>query len=361
MLLKELKLRSFRNYRRLDWSVGSGVNALVGINGQGKSNLLEAIYMLVTMKSYRGSRHQDMVLKNQKGYFIGGIVQSEIEARVKYYWGNDGRKLSLNEEPVASLKDYLGVIKGVIFSSEDIQLVRGSGRFRRRFLDLICTQIEVGYLENLQAYARALKHRNSLLKRSTIDSALLESFSYQLVKLGNNLIQTRRALVPRLNSLTRNSIAQITSGGEESLQITYKSSVKEDFEGELNRAQKRDIQYGTTSVGPHRDDLSLTINNLQADTFASEGQQRSIVIALKLSQVELLKQMFGYPPILLIDDVFGELDKVRKAAFIPLLESVNHGGSQVFLTSTDADSLKEKSNNWKFWEVKSGSVSDLNR
>lgn len=360
MLLKDLKLRSFRNYRRLDWKVGPGVHALVGRNGQGKSNLLEAIYMLITMKSYRGARHQDMILKNHKGYFIGANIQSEIEARIKFYWGHDGRKLSLNEESVSSLRDYLGVVKGVIFSSEDIQLIRGSGKFRRRFIDLICSQIVVGYLEKLQAYAKALKHRNALLKRPRVDQDLLQTFSHQLIQLGNSLTKARKEIIPQINSLSSDSISKITSGQQEQLEIQYKPSVKEDFKTELEKAQKRDLISGTTSVGPHRDDLAITVNELEANSFASEGQQRSIVIALKLTQVRLLKQKFGYPPILLIDDVFGELDLDRKKAFIPLIERINQGRSQVFLTATDIHPLQAVSNNWNTWEIKSGSISPIN-
>lgn len=361
MFLKEIRLRSFRNYRRLDWGAGPGVHILTGENGQGKTNLLEAVYLLSTMKSFRGARHQEMIHHGHKGYFVGAEVQSDVLARIKFYWGVAERKLSLNEEPIGSLREYLGVVRTVIFSNEDIHLVRGSGRYRRRFLDLICCQTQPGYLETLQQYSRALKHRNALLKKRSHDRPLLDSFSGQLVRLGNQLIKSRHLVLPEMARVAQSSFDQISHGKAEELAMKYKPSIKEDFESELKRNLERELATGVTSIGPHRDDIQFKIKEMNAASHASEGQQRSLVLALKLAQVHILKNTSGVNPILLIDDVLGELDPARKSAFMPMIEKAQGGHGQVMMTTTDPHLREKVSRLWNFWEVKNGSISKLNR
>lgn len=357
MTLRELRLRTFRNLPRLDWTIGSGVHVLTGANAQGKTNLLESIYLLSTMKSFRGATHHEMIQEGKKGYFIGAHFQAETDARIKFYWSPRERKLTLNEEPVASLADYLGVVKTVVFSSADIQLVRGSGRFRRRFIDLICCQTKPGYLLCLQNYSKAVKSRNLLLKRRPADPRLLASFSNQVVHLGNQIMEERKNMIPKISPMARLAFRQISKARDEELIIEYQPSVRQDFAHELERHFPRDSQSGSTGIGPHRDDILFKIQNRDADRYASEGQQRSLVLSLKMAQTQILKGLFGYSPILLIDDVMGELDPARKEAFLPLLHHAQSHSAQVFMTTTETTWPGDIAKNWTFWSLQAGQLS----
>lgn len=357
MVIRELRLRTFRNYTRLDWCIGPGVHVLTGGNGQGKTNLLEAIYLLSTMKSFRGARHQEMIQEGHDGYFVGAAVQGEYEARVRLYRRRQDRKLTLNEEPVASLHEFLGVVKTVVFSSEDIQLVKGSAAVRRRFLDLVCAQTQPGYLKTLQNYNKAVKSRNILLKRRDCDRKVLAGFTHQVVTLGNAILDTRRRVIPKISPMARLAFRSIAEGRDEELIIEYRSSVKNDFQQDLDRLLDREFQLGSTTIGPHRDDIHLKIHHREASKFASEGQQRTLVLALKLAQIQFLHDLSGASPILLIDDVMGELDHSRRKAFIPLLEKARHGRAQVIMTCTEPDWPANLTENWQFWTVSSGKLS----
>jgi len=196
--LVHLRLRDFRNYARLDADFVPGFHLLLGNNAQGKTNILEAIYLLATLRSFRGVGGTQMVRLGQKGYFVGARVLGQGKREIKMYWSMSERKLSLDNRPVRKLTDYLGVLRVVVFCTEDLLLVKGTARMRRRFLDLLLSQTHPGYLPLLQRYTQALRSRNALLKQRTLDEAALESFSRELVHLGDQLIQRRRELAPKL-------------------------------------------------------------------------------------------------------------------------------------------------------------------
>lgn len=356
MVLKEIKLRSFRNYSRLDWNPGPGIHLLTGENGQGKTNLLESIYFLSTMKSFRGARQSEMTQKGKRGFFIGASFDAQTEVRIKYFWSPGEKKFSLNEEPVQTIRDFLGTLKSVIFSSQDLLLVKGSGRNRRRFLDLLCSQTIPDYLGHLQNYSKALKHRNALLKRKDPDSQLVDTFTKQLVHFGDAIMEGRKSMMPELQKSSQLAINQIIQNQNEPVDLLYKPSVKASFEDEIHKVFSRDLALGSTSIGPHRDDLSLKIKGLDADSHASEGQQRTLALALKYAQLIILKSVSGSWPILLVDDVLGELDSHRRSAFLPLLEEAQSRAGQVFITGTDASIPPKLSNSWTSWSVESGNI-----
>ena len=191
MHLVQLRLRDFRNYARLDVGFGPGLHFLLGDNAQGKTNVLETIYLLATLRSFRGVGGAQMVRHGQKGYFIGANIVGQGEHEVKIYWSASERQLTLDGRPVRKLTDYLGVLRTVVFCTEDVQLVKGPGRARRRFLDLLLSQTHPTYLPLLQRYARALRSRNALLKHPAYDPAALESFSRQLIESGDEIIRPR--------------------------------------------------------------------------------------------------------------------------------------------------------------------------
>ena len=198
MHLSRLKLRDFRNYVRLDAEFGPGCHVLLGNNAQGKTNILEAVYLLATLRSFRGCGGAQMIRQGAKGYFVGGSVVGQGVSEIKAYWSPRERKLSLNERPIRRLADYFGVLRAVVFCSEDLALVKGPAQGRRRFLDLLLAQTVPGYLTLLMRYAKALRSRNALLKQALIDLVELDGFTLELVQAGEALIAARREFVPAL-------------------------------------------------------------------------------------------------------------------------------------------------------------------
>ena len=406
MHLAHLRLRDFRNYTRLDADFAPGFHLLLGDNAQGKTNILEAVYLMATLRSFRGVGGAQMIRHGQKGYFVGGtvvggamptlslaspkggegrgeeadisqiqnpspqpsprsggeretkILTSHGEREVKIYWSARERKLALDGQPVKRLGDYLGVLRAVVFCTEDLQLVKGAARARRRFLDLLLAQTQPAYLPLLQRYMRAVRARNALLKHSRpsgTDEATLDSFSHELVELGNQLIRMRTELAPKFSPLARLAYRRISNDAEE-LRIEYQPSVKKDFAVELAQSRSRERTYRSTLVGPHRDDLRLLLNEKSAAQFGSEGQKRTLAIALKMAQAEYLAGIHGSAPVLLIDDVMGELDVKRRSGFLPLLEQVRKTSGQVFMTATEENWPAELGRDLQRWEVQAGTL-----
>jgi len=384
-----LRLRDFRNYARLDADFAPGFHLLLGDNAQGKTNILEAVYLMATLRSFRGVGGTQMIRHGQKGYFVGGSVvggtvptssgssgresapsdQSRLTSaatmltthggrEVKIYWSVRERKLALDGQPVKRLGDYLGVLRAVVFCTEDLQLVKGAARARRRFLDLLLAQTQPAYLPLLQRYMRAVRARNVLLKHSRLggtDEATLDSFSHELVELGGQLIRMRTELAPKFSPLARLAYRRISNDAEE-LRIEYQPSVKKDFAVELAQSRNRERTYRSTLVGPHRDDLKLLLNEKSAAQFGSEGQKRTLAIALKMAQAEYLAGIHGSAPVLLIDDVMGDLDVKRRSGFLPLLEQARKTGGQVFMTATEENWPAELGKDLQKWEVKTGAL-----
>ncbi len=358
MHLAHLRLRDFRNYARLDVDFAPGFHLLLGNNAQGKTNLLEAIYLLATLRSFRGVGGAQMVRHGHKGYFVGSHVVALGRHDIRMYWSLAERKLSLDNRPVRKLTDYLGVLRVVVFCTEDQQLVKGTARMRRRFLDLLLSQTHPTYLPLLQRYTQALRSRNALLKQRTLDEAALDSFSRELIGVGDQLVERRRELAPKLSPLVRLAYRRIARDAEE-LRLDYQSSVKRDFAVELAQSRGRERTYRTTLVGPHRDDVQLFLNDKPAGQFGSEGQKRTLAIALKMAQAEYLTGIHGSPPILLIDDVMGELDAKRRAGFMPLLDTSHPGRGQVFMTCTEENWPLEPGQELHRWEVQAGTLQSI--
>ena len=406
MHLAHLRLRDFRNYARLDANFAPGFHLLLGDNAQGKTNILEAIYLMATLRSFRGVGGAQMIRHGQRGYFVGGkvvggaiqasqpisslssaggegrgeeaeipqtqnpsphpsprpsgkretkILTSHGEREIKMFWSARERKLALDGQPVKRLGDYLGALRAVVFCTEDLHLVKGTARARRRFLDLLLAQTQPGYLPLLQRYLRAVRARNALLKKRPLDEAALDSFSQELVKLGDEIIRARRELAPKFSPLARLAYRRISNDAEE-LRIEYQPSVKKDFAVELAQSRSREQSYRSTLVGPHRDDLQLLLNGKSAAQFGSEGQKRTLAIALKMAQAEFLVGRHGSPPILLIDDVMGELDVKRRSGFLPLLEHARKTSGQVFMTATEENWPRELGKELQRWQVRAGAL-----
>lgn len=355
MHLAHLRLRDFRNYARLDVDFTPGFHLLVGQNAQGKTNILEAIYLIATLRSFRGVGSAQMVRHGQKGYFVGARIVDQGEHMVKIYWSSRERNLTLDARPVRKLSEYLGVLRAVVFCSEDLQLVKGPASRRRRFLDLLLTQTHAGYLPLLRRYAQTVRSRNTLLKQHRVDEVSVEGFTRELVEVGTQIIRYRHKLLPLLAPLAKDAYARI-AGGQEELTIEYRPSVTNDFQVDLAQSRGRERALRSTLIGPHRDELQLLIGGRSAAQFGSEGQKRSLAIALKMAQAEYLTGIHGSPPLLLIDDVMGELDASRRSAFLPLLHQAQNSRTQVFMTATEEHWPRELGRELIRWEIKAGEV-----
>jgi DNA replication and repair protein RecF len=290
---------------------------------------------MATLRSFRGVGGAQMIRHGQKGYFVGGQVVGQGEHEVKMYWSARERNLALDGRPVKKLTDYLGALRTVVFCTEDLQLVKATARVRRRFLDLLLSQTQPGYLPLLQRYMIAVRSRNALLKQHGI--------------------RQRRELVPKFSPLARLAYRRISNDAEE-LRIEYQPGVKRDFAVELAQSRARERSYRTTLIGPHRDDLELLLNEKSAAQFGSEGQKRTLAIALKMAQAEYLTGIHGSAPVLLIDDVMGELDVKRRAGFLPMLERSRETRGQVFMTATEENWPRELGQEVQRWEVVSGTL-----
>lgn len=355
MHLAHLRLRDFRNYARLDVDFAPGFHLLLGDNAQGKTNILEAIYLISTLRSFRGVGSAQMVRHGQKGYFIGSRIVSQDSHETKMFWSLRERSLSLDGRPVRKLTDYLGVLRTVVFCTEDLLLIKGPGRARRRFMDLLLSQTSPGYLPLLQRYTQALRSRNALLKQASPDPIALDSFSHELVQTGEEIIRRRRDLVPKVSPLAQAAYSAIAQGTE-TLRLEYLPSVKTDFTVALAQSRQRERSYRSTVIGPHRDELQLLLHDHPAALYASEGQKRTLAIALKMAQAEYVNALHGTPALLLIDDVMGELDLKRRSGLLPLLERAHQARGQVFMTATEANWPQELGREALQWQVKEGSL-----
>src|SRR3989449_5062433 len=299
-----------------------------------------------------------MVRHGQKGYFVSAKIVGHGEHEAKMYWSTQERSLSLDDRPVRKVTDYLGTLRTVVFCTEDLQLIKGPGRGRRRFLDLLLSQTHPTYLPLLQRYTQALRSRNALLKRPLFDAVALESFSRELVSAGDEIIRLRRELLPKFSPIAEAANRRISNDAEE-LRIEYQPSVKNDFAVELAQSHPRERTYRSTLVGPHRDELQLLLNERAAGQYSSEGQKRTLAIGLKMAQAEYLTSLHGTPPVLLIDDIMGELDMKRRSGFLPLLKRANKARGQVFMTATEENWPQELSRELQRWEVKSGTINRM--
>jgi DNA replication and repair protein RecF len=332
--LNRLHLRHFRNYRDQEIIFSAPKTILLGDNAQGKSNLLEAVELLSTLKSHRVNRDRDLVL--------AGETESKISAQLTRKHGSinlalqirdKGRRTAVvNQENLKRQLDFLGILNAVEFSALDLDLVRGTPEIRRHWIDSLLFQIEPVYAHILHEYQRILKQRNSLLKQAEqriLDPAELESWSHQLIITGTKVIRRRMRIIDRLAPIANLWHTRISKNTEE-LSITYAPNIiaidntpESIYQAFVDRLEFRRIaeqSLGNTLVGPHRDEIELMINDTPAKSYGSQGQQRTLVLALKLSELELIEQIVGEPPLLLLDDVLAELDLTRQNQLLGVIE-----------------------------------------
>jgi len=324
-MLTKLLVGQFRCFERFDTEFQPGCNILVGPNGRGKTSLLEAACLLLRLQSPRTTRLADVVRHDQRGLLVDGFYNG---AHLQFYYSTERKKLALDSVEQRTATEYLRCGRVVWFSNADVDLVREGGETRRRFLDFVAAQIDPAYRKALRDYERALRSRNLLLKTPIPAWKQIRAFDEPLLTAGAQLMEARQLLTISLRPLAQLAHTTI-SGARERLDFTYQPSAAPNFPTALSAAQAEDSRLRQTTVGPHRDDMLLTLGDRPAN-LGSEGQQRTLVLALRLAAARLLEAHFGTPPLLLLDDIFGELDLSRRAA---LLEQLPKNSQQIITTT----------------------------
>jgi DNA replication and repair protein RecF len=327
-LLRGLKVRHFRCFDAREVEFAPGLNFIVGPNAHGKTSLLEAACILLRLQSPRVTRLAHAIQHERRGFVVDGYFGPR---HLQFYFSRERKKLALDEVEQKNAREYLEQGRVVYFANSDIELVRGSSEGRRRFLDFVAAQRDGTYRQVLRDYERALRSRNLLLKSPSPRWREIAAFDEPLLISGQRVTGMRAKLVEELQPEAERAHRAI-SGARETLQLEYVGGAGEDFATSLAAAQKEDARLRQTSVGPHRDDLRFALNT-QSSAFASEGQQRTLVLALKLGAGHLLEQRFAAPPVLLLDDIFGELDLNRRVALLAALPAT----AQKIITTTHLD------------------------
>ena len=349
MIIKSLELKNYRNYKDLYLNLDKGTSLLYGDNAQGKTNILEAIYMSATAKSHRGSKDKEVInFDEEEAHIKIYIEKREVNHRIDIHLRkNHAKGIAIDGIPIRKINDLFGMLNVVFFSPEDLNIIKRGPADRRRFIDMELCQLSKIYVDNLINYNKILAQRNKLLKDISFNvdkKELLQSldiWDIQLIHYGSEVIKYRKDFIAKLNIYIKDIHSSIT-GEKESLYINYDLNIDIDqYEKAVLKTRDNDIKYKMTSVGPHRDDISFFIKNSGKDIdlkfYGSQGQQRTAALSLKLAEIELVKKSINDYPILLLDDVFSELDVSRQKR---LIKSIKH--LQTIITSTGIDDLLNK-------------------
>ena len=363
MIIESLNLSNFRNYDYLDLALAPGVNLFYGDNAQGKTNILESLFVAATTKSHRGSKDKEMIKIGAEDAHIKLMVKKRnLQNRIDMHLKRSKHKgIAINGVPIKRSADLFGIINLVFFSPEDLDIIKDGPSARRRFLDMELSQIDKIYLRDLSDFNKLLQSRNKLLKdmafkQTSEDEITLDVLTAQLAEAGEKVIAGREHFAGDLKGITKDLHAKI-SGGREDLEIQYVANVKKGtYVQVLKDDRARDLRFCLTNSGPHKDDLEFQINGADARKYGSQGQQRTIALSLKLAEIELVKSVIHDDPVLLLDDVLSELDSNRQKF---LLDNV--GSIQTLVTCTGLDEfIEERLKINKIFYVKDGTVLSKN-
>ncbi len=333
-VLSSLKVRHFRCFEAYTAEFAPGMNFIVGPNARGKTSLLEAACILLRLQSPRVTRLAHVIQHERRGLVVDGFFGAR---HLQFYLSRERKKLALDGVEQKTAGEYLEIARLVWFGNRDIELVRGAGEGRRRFLDFVAAQLDGAHRSALRDYERALRSRNLLLKSAAPRWREIAAFDEPLLAAGGRVAAARARLIGELQEPV-NAAHVAISGAREKLRLELLPGGGADFPVTLVAARKEDARLRQTTTGPHRDDVAFFLND-QSSALASEGQQRTLVLALKLGAARLLEQRFGKLPVLLLDDIFGELDIARRAALLAALPE----GAQKLITTTHLDWLPQHS------------------
>lgn len=363
MKIHHLKLLNFRNYEKMEVSFSPKYNIIFGNNGSGKTNLVESIYVLALTKSFRGTVDKILLMNSKDVCRIEGEVSDKYTNKYKLILKDGGKKVKINNTKVDKLSDYISQISVVLFNPDDLRFIKDSPTIRRKAINLEISQINNSYLKNLNMYNKLLKQRNSYLKTTNINanssSEFLTILTNKLVDYGEKIYESRRKYINLLNQKIGELYNSIC--GIQDLKLEYTSDYK-DFDRDkiLKKYQdnlNRDIILGKTTIGVHHDDIKFKLEGYNIKDYGSEGQQKNAIIAYKLTELEIFYQIRGNYPILILDDLFSELDRFKINNILNLIND----DIQTFITTTEIDKINDTVlSNSKLFEVVDGEVREVN-
>ena len=369
MYIEKLLLKNYRNIDDTYLNLDPNLNIFIGNNGQGKTNLLEAVYLMATTESHRTNRDNELIQWDKESALVQlKLIKSDYNLTISYKIEGRNKQIKINKNPLEKISDLVGNLNVILFSPEDLKIVKGSPSNRRKFLDLEISQVNPYYYHLLKEYDHILRQRNNLLKKmynkSKRDIDLLEVWDDKLAENGAKIIDKRLKVLNKLKILARLAQRKLTSG-QENLNIKYdctlnidknndKNEINKIFLNKLKRDREDEFERGYTLSGPHRDDLILKINKMNVRKYGSQGQQRTVALALKLAELEFMKSESGEYPVLLLDDVFSELDKNRRNTLL----SIINDKIQTLITTTDSEDIETLIENKKgnIFAVKDGVI-----
>lgn len=343
MYVKKLKLINYRNYDNLEINLGRHVNVFMGDNAQGKTNILEAVYYCGFAKSHRTSKDKELINWKDCIAFIGlSVARERLDKRIDINILKNGKKVvRVNSIKINKIGELFGIFNVVMFSPEDLRIIKDSPGVRRKFIDMELCQLDQKYYYNLVQYNKVMNERNSILKNRNLDKDMLDIYDLQLAMFGSYIIQKRLEYLDSLNKYSKDIHSDITLG-KETIEFKYISSIKkssdiqDEFYSTLKKNRVRDIDKGITSNGPHRDDFSVYINGVDTKSFGSQGQQRTAVLTMKFASLRIIKEKTGEYPVLLLDDVLSELDFNRKRYVLSSIKDI-----QTIITCTGIEDLND--------------------
>ena len=357
MVIESIKLENFRNYETLELQLDPGTNIFYGENAQGKTNILESVYLCGTTKSHKGSKDREIIRFGCEESHIRTIVEKggvdyQIDMHLKK---NSSKGIAINRIPIRKASELFGILNLVFFSPEDMNIIKNGPSERRRFLDMELCQLNKLYLYELTRYNKILNQRNKLLKDIIFRPELKDTLSVwddQLVESGKKIIEAREEFVGELGVIVQ-KIHKSLSGNKEELILSYEpDSRAEELEKKMREYRERDMKFGQTTAGPHRDDLSFFVDQVDIRRFGSQGQQRTSALSLKLSEIELVKKSIHDTPILLLDDVLSELDSNRQNFLLNSIHDI-----QTLITCTGLDEVvKNRFHINRVYQVVEGTV-----
>lgn len=344
--IKNVKLTDFRCYSNNSFEFSNGINIICGDNATGKTSLMESLYIGCMCKSYRTSQESEIIKYGKAFYNIHlSVADNKKTDNINVIYNNGTKKISFNSKTYKTLSEHLGYLSMIVFSPDDLKLINGEPKHRRKFIDVNLSFLNKDYLTKLSNYNKILKERNELLKKinysgKTIDEnskSLLKIYTKQLVNVGTSVIKYRDNFINELNSFVSRNIFEISSGKETGI-IKYIPNISiEKFEEEINNKIYTDLYAQNTSIGPHRDDFITIINDKDAKDYASQGQQRTIALSIKIGLAEYIRSA-NKDMIIVLDDVFGEIDEKRQKCLVKLLKNDN----QIFITTTTMKHFDDK-------------------
>lgn len=371
LYIKRVKLNSFRNYSALDIELGEGVNIFYGQNAQGKTNIIESIYMASTGKSHRTQKDSELINWNSEDSRIRIEFNKENDDKsIEIYLSKNIKKqIKLNGARINKMGELIGCLNTVIFSPDHMKIIKEGPVERRRFMDIILSQVKPGYYYNLVQYLKVLEQRNNLLDEARDNISLLKTidiWNEQLAGFGAKIMVTRQHFLERINELAAETHDRI-SNGREKLELKYKASLESDqgmfkeaeikkaFIDALEKTINIDMKRGVTHKGPHRDEIMFFINGTEVKTYSSQGQQRTALLSLKISELKYMESETGEMPVLLLDDVFSELDTERQKYLVDFIKNI-----QTIITCTDVEYFEKlKLEGSKVYNVVDGRVTKV--